>query len=147
MHGIFLCIHLEHAGTAKSQRMALYPSNADLDLMAAINIGPLHPVVVHSPFRYIRLGQSAGVHAWDISLHTPRACWNCQVAAPLGCSAANPLEHLPLRLFSQLSIPLFSPCCRIQRPKLGIPHTSHKRVSVNSGVGGVPPSIEIEIVK
>lgn len=33
--------------------MALYLSNADL--MAAINIGPLHPVVVHSPFRYITI--------------------------------------------------------------------------------------------
>ncbi|KAJ5199267.1 hypothetical protein N7491_000176 [Penicillium cf. griseofulvum] len=31
---------------------ALYPSDTDL---MAINIGPLHPVVVHSPFRYITI--------------------------------------------------------------------------------------------
>jgi hypothetical protein len=33
------------------------------------------------------LGQSAGVHALDIPLHTPRACWECQIAAPFGCFA------------------------------------------------------------
>lgn len=114
-------------------------------------------------------GQSAGVHALDIPLHTPGACWECQVATPLGCFAS--LAGLaPRRRFGLCSL---SHGENSENDKWenrgggmfhqlvadsGIPHAGRMRLwranqkslglRVSGGVSGVPPSIEtVEVVE
>jgi hypothetical protein len=107
------------------------------------------------------LGQSARVHALDISLHTPRACRKCQVTASLGNFAC--LAGLaPWRRFGFCIVEHGEVSENDERKVAGgmfqwvvasgVPHASQMRpwrtnqksfgARVGGGVSGVPPSKE-----